>query len=144
MSDRERIPCFAQFILGGVRTLFPKSMQLGLNNGVKSRSLLRTYRDKQTDPLWPTYSKAPSVVVTWGWGSYVLKADLGNNAPLWHSDAVLGGATIPLTPTRSVHTLQTRSYKSWQFQHEKYCCYLNLQHHVCNHYPVRSTSSLLF
>ncbi|MGS3153272.1 hypothetical protein ACB268_21345, partial [Aeromonas sanarellii] len=37
-------------------------------------------RHKQTEYLGPTCQKAPSVEVTWGWGSHDLLADLGNNA----------------------------------------------------------------
>lgn len=36
--------------------------------------------DKQTEHPWSACQKAPSVTVTWGWGSCVLTADLGNNA----------------------------------------------------------------
>lgn len=38
--------------------------------------------DKQTEHPRPAGQKTPSVTVTWGWGSYVLTADLGNNVPL--------------------------------------------------------------
>lgn len=37
-------------------------------------------RNKQTEHPWSVCQKDPSVAVTWGWGSCVLTADLGNNA----------------------------------------------------------------
>ncbi|MGL5032166.1 MAG: hypothetical protein ACRC5V_12635, partial [Aeromonas sp.] len=37
-------------------------------------------RNKQTEHPWSACKKAPSVAVTWGWGSHDLLADLGNNA----------------------------------------------------------------
>ncbi|MGL5031414.1 MAG: hypothetical protein ACRC5V_08610, partial [Aeromonas sp.] len=39
-------------------------------------------RNKQTEHPWSACKKAPSVAVTWGWGSHELLADLGNNALL--------------------------------------------------------------
>ncbi|MGL5031826.1 MAG: hypothetical protein ACRC5V_10870, partial [Aeromonas sp.] len=39
-------------------------------------------RNKQTEHPWSACKKAPSVAVTWGWGSHELLADLGNNADL--------------------------------------------------------------
>ncbi|MEZ6939956.1 hypothetical protein ACB035_15715, partial [Aeromonas sp. S12(2024)] len=36
--------------------------------------------DKQTEQAWSASQKAPSVTVTWGWGSHDFLADLGNNA----------------------------------------------------------------
>jgi hypothetical protein len=36
-------------------------------------------RDKQTEHPWYACKKAPSVAVTWGWGSHGLLADLGNS-----------------------------------------------------------------
>ncbi|MGL5030579.1 MAG: hypothetical protein ACRC5V_04220, partial [Aeromonas sp.] len=40
-------------------------------------------RNKQTEHPWSACKKAPSVAVTWGWGSHDLLADLGNNAPIY-------------------------------------------------------------
>ncbi|WP_323886621.1 hypothetical protein, partial [Aeromonas allosaccharophila] len=36
--------------------------------------------DEQTECPWSACQKAPSVAVTWGWGSCGLMVDLGNNA----------------------------------------------------------------
>ncbi|MGL5032011.1 MAG: hypothetical protein ACRC5V_11820, partial [Aeromonas sp.] len=50
-------------------------------------------RNKQTEHPWSACKKAPSVAVTWGWGSHELLADLGNNASVMRmfSDQKLGG-----------------------------------------------------
>jgi len=36
--------------------------------------------NQQTEHPWSACQKAPSVTVTWGWGSCGLMVDLGNNA----------------------------------------------------------------
>ncbi|MGL5030772.1 MAG: hypothetical protein ACRC5V_05240, partial [Aeromonas sp.] len=48
-------------------------------------------RNKQTEHPWSACKKAPSVAVTWGWGSHELLADLGNNAVINNK-----GAKAPL------------------------------------------------
>ncbi|MGL5031239.1 MAG: hypothetical protein ACRC5V_07695, partial [Aeromonas sp.] len=62
-------------------------------------------RNKQTEHPWSACKKAPSVAVTWGWGSHDLLADLGNNAVI---TAAVGLFSFIEFIRSSLHSCQPR------------------------------------
>ncbi len=63
---------FKQLMTGKI-SLRTYNGQVGGSDGV-------CWCNQQTEPPWSACQKAPSVTVTWGWGSRGLMVDLGNNA----------------------------------------------------------------
>jgi hypothetical protein len=64
-----------------ITVLFYNAMRFGMEYQEPSADHSeQKYRDRVVKGPWPACQKAPSVVVTWGWGSHDLLADLGNNA----------------------------------------------------------------
>ncbi|MCO4174558.1 hypothetical protein K8D10_22720, partial [Aeromonas veronii] len=59
----------------------------GCNLNLTHRHRLKAWQTGATiyEYPWSAYQKAPSVTVTWGWGSCGLMVDLGNNASVMSS-----------------------------------------------------------